>query len=192
MSLADAFPALAHTGFRETSPATDGYNCIAWAAGVSDRWWEPCAGYHWPDGVPRNYSVETLEAAYKAMGYKVCKDGALEEGFEKVAIFAIDKDFYEHAARQLPDGKWTSKLGKNKDIEHDLASALEGADYGKIVRYMKRPRNEQGKPAEHAPNIAPPAEAGGSPAQGDADAPAERRAESGTAQAPEAKGGLTA
>lgn len=42
--------------------------------------------------------------------------------------------------RQLPDGKWTSKLGALEDIEHDRLDALEGDDYGRVVAYMKRQR----------------------------------------------------
>jgi hypothetical protein len=31
-----------HSGnYRDTSPATEKYNCIAWAAGVDDDWWGP-------------------------------------------------------------------------------------------------------------------------------------------------------
>lgn len=35
-----------------------------------------------------------------------------------------------HAARQLPNGRWTSKCGQAEDIEHDLRD-LEGRLYGK-------------------------------------------------------------
>ena len=41
-SIEAAFPALVGTGYFVTSPATPEYNCIAWAAGETDRWW-------WPD-----------------------------------------------------------------------------------------------------------------------------------------------
>ncbi|MCI0637958.1 MAG: hypothetical protein L0Y72_23715 [Gemmataceae bacterium] len=37
-----------------------------------------------------------------------------------------------HAARQLPTGRWSSKLGPSEDIEHDL-HALEGEIYGTIA-----------------------------------------------------------
>ena len=46
---------------------------------------------------------------------------------------------YTHAARQLPGGKWTSKLGKAEDIEHDTADVVAGGIYGEVVELMKRP-----------------------------------------------------
>jgi hypothetical protein len=41
MPLEDVFPGLQGTAYRVTSPADRGYNCIAWAAGVTDDWWWP-------------------------------------------------------------------------------------------------------------------------------------------------------
>lgn len=36
-----AFPNLQIRGYSITSPATPEYNCIAWAAGEAQSWWEP-------------------------------------------------------------------------------------------------------------------------------------------------------
>jgi hypothetical protein len=47
-----------------------------------------------------------------------------------------------HAARQLPTGKWTSKLGSDIDIEHDYPEVLNGQDYGIASIFMKR-KNEK-------------------------------------------------
>jgi hypothetical protein len=46
--------------------------------------------------------------------------------------------FYTHAARQLPDGTWTSKLGKDVDIEHDYPDDVAGGVYGEVVVLMQR------------------------------------------------------
>jgi hypothetical protein len=46
---------------------------------------------------------------------------------------------YTHAARQLPNGKWTSKLGKGEDIEHDTPDDVSGGIYGEVVEIMRRP-----------------------------------------------------
>ena len=62
----------------------------------------------------------------------------MEPGFEKVALHG-DIFFYSHAARQLPDGKWTSKLGKDQDIEHDTPFDVAGGLYGEVVQIMKGP-----------------------------------------------------
>jgi hypothetical protein len=44
-----------------------------------------------------------------------------------------------HAARQLPTGHWTSKLGESEDIEHRLHD-LEGLIYGQVVLVLARTR----------------------------------------------------
>ncbi len=41
------------------------------------------------------------------------------------------------AARQLPNGKWTSKLGRWQDIEHEL-DGLVGEMYGTVKQILKR------------------------------------------------------
>jgi hypothetical protein len=71
-------------------------------------------------------------------GYVVGSDESLEPGFEKVALFADAAGKPTHAARQLPSGAWTSKLGIAVDIEHEL-HALEGEFYGEVVLILRRP-----------------------------------------------------
>jgi hypothetical protein len=44
----------------------------------------------------------------------------------------------KHAARQLPDGRWTSTLGPGEDLEHALHD-LKGMVYGSVVLVLKRP-----------------------------------------------------
>ncbi|MCS6976085.1 MAG: hypothetical protein NZM31_03615 [Gemmatales bacterium] len=140
MILADSFPHLQSEGFTETSPATSAYNCIAWAAGETDRWWWPDrfdVGY-WPGSVPRTESLEAFFQVFESLGYTRCENGDLETGYEKVALYVQD-DKPTHAARQLPDGRWTSKLGKEFDITHTLRG-LEGPVYGRVAGFLKRPR----------------------------------------------------
>jgi hypothetical protein len=59
------FPNLAKAGYQLTSPASLNYNCIAWAAGDDQQWWQPISGpgYYWPDGVAQDYTIETLVSA---------------------------------------------------------------------------------------------------------------------------------
>jgi hypothetical protein len=129
------FPRLTADSHRVTSPATTDYNCVAWSAGDTERWWEP--GVYWP--VPaETYGPEVLELAFRSLGYEPCPDGSPEPGFEKVALYAAGA-FYTHAARQLPSGKWTSKLGRLEDIEHDSPDDVAGGAYGEVLRFMKRP-----------------------------------------------------
>jgi hypothetical protein len=42
-----------------------------------------------------------------------------------------------HAAQQLSNGKWTSKLGRWQDIEHEL-DGLVGEMYGTVKQILKR------------------------------------------------------
>lgn len=138
MSLNTAFPHLAEEGYRETRPATRRYNCIAWAAGATDAWWwpSPHAVHYWPEGVPREETLEAFVQAFATRGFVPAEDGLLEPGFEKLALYArAGKPM--HAARQQADGSWTSKLGKHIDISHTLRG-VEGPAYGQVVAFMKR------------------------------------------------------
>ena len=73
-----------------------------------------------------------------ALGYHACPGGALEPGFDKVAIYALNDGNPKHVARQLSSGLWTSKLGTMEDIEHDL-DGLVGERYGSVVAFLRRP-----------------------------------------------------
>jgi hypothetical protein len=88
--------------------------------------------------VPREKTLEAVQAAFAALGYAVCEDADPEPGYEKVSVFASAVGFPTHAARQLESGRWTSKLGQLERIEHALRD-LEGIEYGSVVRVMKRP-----------------------------------------------------
>ena len=136
------FPNLNSTNWTPTSPPSDRYNCIAWAAGkgpTDPEWWWPSpddSGYTWPDGVPREATVENFVHAFETLGFEVCCNGSIEEGIEKVVLYTKDIE-PTHMARQLPDGSWTSKLGLNMDINHTTPEALEGPEYGRVRVFMQ-------------------------------------------------------
>lgn len=139
--LEDLFPGLRGTAYRVTSLADEKYNCIAWAAGVTGAWWWPLgdpAWSTWPDGAPRLETIGAFCDAFVRLGYAVSADGEPEAGQGKVALFADAGGCPTHAARQLPDGRWTSKLGRLEDIDHGLRD-LEGTEYGSVVLFLKRP-----------------------------------------------------
>ena len=129
------FPALGQ--FRITSPATSDYNCIAWAAADTGRWWWPNPFSYWPKEAPNQVTLSAFQAAFRSQGYEVCEDSSVEEGYEKVALYTLDGE-PKHAARQLPNGRWTSKLGPWKDIEHETPESLEGPEYGMLAVIMRR------------------------------------------------------
>lgn len=137
------FPKLTNDNSFQTSPATPTYNCIAWAAGDDSRWWCPNsvgAAFFWPINAPRDMRIESLIAMFVTQGYSPCDDGSVETGYEKIAIFGAEQD-WTHAARQLPNGHWTSKLGKSEDITHFSAELLDGPAYGNVRQFMRRPMN---------------------------------------------------
>ncbi|MGW2604508.1 DUF7689 domain-containing protein [Streptomyces mirabilis] len=134
------FPALKTSEYGLTSPQDGRYNCVAWAAGDKSKWWDPSGegGTYWPPGLPvGNFEVSEYYQryidAFASIGYDQCGSHEFEEGFEKVAIFEI-----AHVARQLPDGRWASKLGVMEDIEHDHLGSIEGRCYGRVVAVMRR------------------------------------------------------
>ena len=137
------FPGLGGTGYRVTSPSDRKYNCIAWAAGDMWRWWwpDPPPGdeaYHWPPGASTEETLAAFIAAFATLGYGPCAGEAVEPGWARIALDADADGVPMHAARQLIDGRWTSKLGRWQDIEHGLHD-LEGEAYGSVVQIMKRP-----------------------------------------------------
>lgn len=124
------FPKLGHGDFDVTSPPDIRYNCIAWAAGRSDRYWWPAAGYYWPPGLPLDITLQNFLDAFATEGYVQCESPDVEPGIDKIAIYS-QLGRPTHAARQLPDGTWTSKLGPQWDIAHKNLVGLEGVAYGK-------------------------------------------------------------
>jgi hypothetical protein len=136
------FPGLHGTLYTVTSPPTDEYNCVAWAADVTNDWWWPIAHQgrriYWPPGVASEETITALRDAFATLGYILCADERLEAGLEKIALFVDAQGLPTHAARQLSNGRWTSKLGQGDDIEHELL-ALEGEIYGTVALVMKRP-----------------------------------------------------
>jgi len=138
------FPDLRISGYRISSPATPIYNCFAWAGNDTSNWWQPVSlrGYYWPAEIPEFLTLANLIAVYERIGYTVCDGGELEPDFEKVAIYTDRTGTPTHAARQLPSGAWTSKLGELEDVEHSALVSIESF-YGRVARFLKRPRPQQ-------------------------------------------------
>jgi HAMP domain-containing protein len=139
--------------FEITSPFDAKYNCIAHAAEKNDKWWwsvdKAMMGndVFWFNNVPSEATLDNFVKAFGKLGYQPCKTDKLEKSFEKVAIFVSTKDeiyapkgSVTHMARQLSDGKWTSKLGKDVDISHNTLQAIEGKVYGIVKQILKRPK----------------------------------------------------
>ena len=139
------YPKLVAAGYERTSDETPVYNCIAWAAGDTSRWWE-CdmdgpldrPGVYWPPDAKHGFGLDALISAYETLGFEVCERSGPEEGYEKLALFR-EGDEWRHAAKLLDDGKWSSKLGDLEDVSHERPEDVEGDYNGVIGCYMRRP-----------------------------------------------------
>lgn len=132
------------------SPETIVYNCIAWAANDSLNFWWPSIfpRYYWPQGVRREETVDAFVDAYATRGFQICKNTKAEKGWEKIAIYADHLNKPKHAARQIDEKIWTSKLGRSYDIYHPLVKKwntinLDGvkidlSHYGNLAKLLKR------------------------------------------------------
>jgi hypothetical protein len=142
------FPNLRGAAYRVTSLPEEGYNCIAHAANKDDLPWWPAAertlDVYWPDGVVREETIDAFLAAFGAIGYVPCDSPNMEPGFEKIALYVDARGVPSHAARQLPTGAWSSKLGQLDDIEHATLEAVACDLYGRATCFMKRPQRDFG------------------------------------------------
>ena len=107
---------------------------------MDNRAWWPHPDGFWPAGIPVQVTIAAFVSAFATLGYVTCADGVLETAFEKVALYADFGGTPTHAARQLPDGTWTSKLGEDIDITHRTPGLLNGPLYGTVVQFLRRPR----------------------------------------------------
>jgi len=131
------FPAIGPS-LKFTSPETDAYNCIAYAAGDTNNFWWPDPDAYWPPDVQCEVTSEAFQKAFESLGYEMCDGPHLENGYEKIAIFEKNGE-PSHAARQVPErDNWLSKLGKSVDIEHSI-DGMDGGHYGNVSFYMKKP-----------------------------------------------------
>jgi hypothetical protein len=114
---------------------------------TSTKWWpipiEEAPEYYWPEGARRDDSIDAFIDGFGQEGFHACEDADLEEGFDKIAVYASGNNSPQHVARQLPSGRWTSKLGPDEDIEHGSLSDLQASRYGYPVLFMRKPRDRQ-------------------------------------------------
>ena len=137
--LEESFPHLAGSGYEITGQASKEYNCIAWVMGIATQNWD-CydPDSYWPPSIPRDDSIMTAMQLFAGEGFSLCEDDTLEPGYEKVALYAFVGRF-THAARQLDDGRWSSKLGIMELITHPSPANLAGGFYGNVHCFMRRP-----------------------------------------------------
>jgi RHS repeat-associated protein len=88
------------------------------------------------------------EDGYKVSAEDCAKDPkkafSLEAGKEKLVLYATSNADgsvakVTHAANQLEDGWWKSKLGVEILVKHNLPAVLDSKEYGRAVRVYERP-----------------------------------------------------
>lgn len=127
------------------SDPTEDYNCLAFAAGQVQCWWEPYIippmrpGIYWPAGVTPDNTVEAWCEALATVGFAVCGDTSHDSELVKVVVYRSG-DTATHAARQLRDGRWVSKLGDEADVIHLRPEDVGGGIYGEVACVLARRR----------------------------------------------------
>lgn len=136
------FPQFNKQNHNVTSDDDAKYNCIAFAAGFTDRRMWPIfhPDFWWPRNVPCVETVSAFVTLFESHGYVICSDGSYEIGKEKIGIWTKKDGTPTHAARQLSNTKWASKLGRWYDIEHQRDAVSDG-EYGSPHTFMSRDTN---------------------------------------------------
>lgn len=133
-------PNLQRLGYDQTSEKSETYNCVSWALGRTDIWYEPGGepGTYWPEDVRTDTSLAAYISLFLSYGFEPAVSAEPETGYVRVAVYGTDDDDeFTHAAVQLPGGRWSSKCGEDHDISHDLA-ALEDGRYGRVRAILRR------------------------------------------------------
>ena len=146
--LEELLPGLKHCVYEVTSPRSDAQNCIGHAL-QANLYFDPgvggtfIEGHYWPPGIRADDSVAAWVQLFELNQFRECANSDLEEGIEKIAIYAGTDGETSHCARQLSSGRWTSKLNKLQDIQHDsLTDLLSPPEYAAVVKFMSRPRRD--------------------------------------------------
>jgi len=134
------FPNSSNEPFTVKSPATYDYNCIAWAVEITDKsfWPEPApySSQVWPKNIPFEETLDAFIKFYESFGFEKCDNADYKEEYLKIAIYT-KKGVPQHAARQLNETEWTSKLGSSHDVRHTLESMKDGY-YGNVSQFMRK------------------------------------------------------
>ncbi len=95
----------------------------------------------------RDSSIASLVHAYATKGYEVCsEDGrTFDPDFDKIVLYVQvwgSERRGMHAAKLMPNGMWSSKIGSLHDIEHPTPEDVIHRDYGVPEVYMRKPRRK--------------------------------------------------
>ena len=95
----------------------------------------------WPDQTAET-DIRSFVEAFKRVGFEECENDMLEDGKQKVVLYCYPgTNECTHAARQLKNGMWTSKLGESNDIQHSTPYTIQGRIYGNVACILVRNAN---------------------------------------------------
>jgi len=92
---------------RVTSPDSDEYNCIAWAAEDTSNWWWPSQNPEdafWPEGIDRMATLDAFQAAFMLRGFEPCLEDAFEPGYEKIAVYDLGGGTFDISILEIGEG----------------------------------------------------------------------------------------
>ena len=114
------FPRLDVNSAVVTSEISTAYNCIAWTAGITDRW-------IWPGD-----SIESFDQFYGGLGFKRAADG-------EIAAWGISTSSMKHGSISGPGHgpRWESKIGSDLRIQHGL-NELVSSSYGRVLSFYRK------------------------------------------------------
>jgi hypothetical protein len=129
----------------DLSPKDFNNNCLAFALGDKNNWWEPPAqyGFYWPPGFSEDTTIKTVEEIIRLHGFTIETDPSVKPKTDSIAIYG-EHGQWKHFAK-FADGIWSSKLGESHDVERIDYLDLEIADYGKCVKILSRPTQKKKK-----------------------------------------------
>ena len=131
------FPKLKDVHQKKTSDEDPKYNCIAWAFEDNLNFWWPSRRGYWPLSHEGLSCLQAFEQLFREWGWERTENQSLEKGYKKIALYIMNGE-PTHAARLMENGMWTSKLGVNIDLSHELEE-LEGPVYGSIFCIYQKP-----------------------------------------------------
>lgn len=129
-----------------TSPATEVYNCVAWAVRCEDRpiWPDEEGQLAWPSSLPREDSLANFLTFFRMCGFVHAGNSVDDPEMEYIALYTRE-GYVSHVARTTDNEryrsrlKWTSKLGSLADVHHLNAATIENESYGQATHFMRRP-----------------------------------------------------
>jgi len=112
------------------------YNCIGWSlCSIFNGWFQPPSNLL--QAAPK-LQLKWFDQFYAAKNWKISKNCKPEKGVRKIALYCNAKGYPSHAAKQIEDDWWESKLGQGHRVVHPGTGSLEGEQYGKVTRCYEK------------------------------------------------------